>query len=154
MDTGVCPNSSRNFLEGAFLRLRSSPRSITTSCSYVLPLIRSIPKENSWKCIFASWCPPYRDTFLKLSFVPASRMNALSSTLVSHELGLLSNTRPWRKRFQPIPDHRSEFSPIRRTQSPINILRADRAALCSVWCAEHVRQLGGASPLHNVMDVK
>jgi hypothetical protein len=22
------------------------------------------------------------------------------------------------------------------------------------WCAEHVRQLGGASPLHNVMDVK
>jgi hypothetical protein len=45
MDKGVCPNSSRNLLEGAFLRLRISPQSITTSCSYVLPPIRRAPKE-------------------------------------------------------------------------------------------------------------
>jgi len=29
-----------------------------------------------------------------------------------------------------------------------------RSADRRVLCAEHVRQLGGASPLHNVMDVK
>src|SRR5215813_4991599 len=33
IETGVCLNSSRNFLEGFFLRLHTSPRSITTSCS-------------------------------------------------------------------------------------------------------------------------
>ena len=49
-DKGVCPNSSRNLLEGAFLRLRISPQSITTSCSYVLPSIRRAPKENLSKC--------------------------------------------------------------------------------------------------------
>src|SRR5260370_28642794 len=54
MDRGVCPNSSRNFLEGAFLRLRISPQSITTSCSYVLPPIWRAPKENLSKCIRAS----------------------------------------------------------------------------------------------------
>src|SRR5258705_1182260 len=54
MDKGVCPNSSRNLLEGAFLRLRISPRSITTSCRYVLPSIRRTPKENLSKCIPAS----------------------------------------------------------------------------------------------------
>src|SRR5260370_40528990 len=54
MDKGVCPNSSRNPLEGAFLRLRISPQSITTSCSYVLPSIRRAPKENLPKCIHAS----------------------------------------------------------------------------------------------------
>src|SRR5215469_2214662 len=36
-DSGVCPNSARNFLEGFFLRLRTCPRSITTSCSQVTP---------------------------------------------------------------------------------------------------------------------
>src|ERR1700730_3398759 len=56
MDKGVCPNSSRNLLEGAFLRLRISPRSITRSCSYVLPSIRSVPKENLSKCIRAPPC--------------------------------------------------------------------------------------------------
>src|SRR6516162_10218277 len=30
-DSGVCPNWSRNFLDGFFLRLLTSPRSITTS---------------------------------------------------------------------------------------------------------------------------
>src|ERR1700722_2139053 len=54
MDKGVCPNSSRNLLEGDFMRLRISPQSITTSCSYVLPSIRRAPKENLSKCIRAS----------------------------------------------------------------------------------------------------
>src|SRR6202049_4352968 len=54
MDRGVCPNSARNFLEGAFLRLRISPRSITTSRSYVLPSIRRLPKENLSKCMRTS----------------------------------------------------------------------------------------------------
>ena len=30
-DSGVCPKASRNFLDGFFLRLRTCPRSITTS---------------------------------------------------------------------------------------------------------------------------
>src|ERR1700738_3646095 len=51
MDRGVCPNSSRNLLEGGFLRLRMSPRSITTSCSYVVPSISRVPKEKLFKCI-------------------------------------------------------------------------------------------------------
>src|SRR6266699_2657020 len=50
-DSGVWPNCSRNFLEGFFLRLEISPRSITTSCSYVLPSIWSEPKENLSKRI-------------------------------------------------------------------------------------------------------
>src|SRR6058998_2057761 len=50
-ESGVCPNSSRNFFDGFFLRLRTSPRSITTSCSYVTPSIRIVPKENFWKRI-------------------------------------------------------------------------------------------------------
>src|SRR2546426_8161646 len=50
-ETGVCPNSSRNFFDGFFLRLRTSPRSITTSCSYLTPSIRIVPKENFWKRI-------------------------------------------------------------------------------------------------------
>jgi hypothetical protein len=45
------PKLARNLLEGIFLRLRISPRSITTSCSYVLPSIRRVPKENLSKCI-------------------------------------------------------------------------------------------------------
>src|SRR6266851_55236 len=56
MDKGVCPNSSRNLLEGAFLRLRIFPQSITTSCSYVLPSIRRAPKENLSKCTRTSPC--------------------------------------------------------------------------------------------------
>ena len=32
-ESGVCPNSSRNLLETFFFRLRTSPWSITTSCS-------------------------------------------------------------------------------------------------------------------------
>src|SRR5215831_11211095 len=51
IETGVCPNSSRNFFEGFFLRLRTSPRWITTSCSYVTPSIRIEPKEKFWKRI-------------------------------------------------------------------------------------------------------
>src|SRR5215467_14487692 len=39
MERGVCPNSARNCLEGFFLRLRTCPRSITTSCSYAVPSI-------------------------------------------------------------------------------------------------------------------
>ena len=54
IDKGVCPNSSQNLLEGAFLRLRISPRSITVSCSYVLPSIPRAPKENLSKCRRAS----------------------------------------------------------------------------------------------------
>src|SRR2546425_13063947 len=50
-ESGVCPNSLRNFLDGFFLRLRTSPRSITTSCSYLTPSIRIVPKENFWKRI-------------------------------------------------------------------------------------------------------
>src|SRR5215475_111265 len=50
-EIGVCPNSARNFFDGFFLRLRTSPRSITTSCSYVTPSIRITPKENFWNCI-------------------------------------------------------------------------------------------------------
>ncbi len=48
-EIGVCPNVSRNVLDGFFLRLRTSPRSITTSCSYVVPSMRIEPKENFWK---------------------------------------------------------------------------------------------------------
>src|SRR6266849_539973 len=51
-DSGVCPNSSRNFLDGFFLRLRTVPRSITTSCSWVTPSMRIEPKENFSKRIF------------------------------------------------------------------------------------------------------
>ena len=32
-ESGVCPKASRNFLEAFFFRLRTSPRSITTSWS-------------------------------------------------------------------------------------------------------------------------
>src|SRR6266446_1895763 len=38
-DNGVCPKWARNFLDGFFLRLLILPRSITTSCSYVVPSI-------------------------------------------------------------------------------------------------------------------
>src|SRR5207245_11260227 len=40
-----------DFLDGFFLRLRIPPRSMTTSCSYVLPSIWMEPKENLSKCI-------------------------------------------------------------------------------------------------------
>src|SRR5713101_3616253 len=53
-DNGVCPKASRNFLDAFFLRLRISPRSITTSCSYVVPSIRIEPKENFSKRMGAS----------------------------------------------------------------------------------------------------
>src|SRR4030095_16739975 len=33
IDSGVCPKWSRNFFDGFFFRLRTSPPSITTSCS-------------------------------------------------------------------------------------------------------------------------
>src|SRR5436309_3924535 len=52
-DNGVWPNSSWNFFEGFFLRLRISPRSMMTSCSYVLPSIWIDPKENLSKRIGA-----------------------------------------------------------------------------------------------------
>src|SRR5216683_6689895 len=45
-DSGVCPNSWRNCLDAFFLRLEISARSITTSCSYVLPSIWMEPKEK------------------------------------------------------------------------------------------------------------
>src|SRR6266446_4466364 len=45
-DSGVCPKVSRNFLEAFFLRLRTVPRSITTSCSCVTPSMRIEPNEN------------------------------------------------------------------------------------------------------------
>ena len=64
MDRGVCPNSSRNFLEGVFLRLRTSLRSITTSCSYLLPSTRRVPKENLSKCIH----PPRSAAFTRSSW--------------------------------------------------------------------------------------
>src|SRR2546425_5493619 len=50
-ESGVCPNSPRNFLEGFFFRLRTSPRSITTSCSYLVPSMRIETKENFSKRI-------------------------------------------------------------------------------------------------------
>src|SRR5713226_7190125 len=53
-ESGVCPKLSRNFLEGFFLRLRISPWSMTTSCSYVLPSIWREPKEKLSKRIRAS----------------------------------------------------------------------------------------------------
>src|SRR5439155_2595346 len=53
-ESGVCPNSSRNCLDAFFLRLEISPRSITTSCSYVLPSIWMEPKEKLSNCIGAS----------------------------------------------------------------------------------------------------
>src|SRR6516165_990010 len=46
-ESGVCPNSASNFLEGFFLRLRTHPRSITTSCSCVTPSMRMEPKVKS-----------------------------------------------------------------------------------------------------------
>src|SRR5713226_12861 len=51
-ESGVCPKSSRNFLDGFFWRLRTLPRSMITSCSYVLPSIRREPKEKFSNCIF------------------------------------------------------------------------------------------------------
>src|SRR5713226_6912678 len=45
-DNGACPNSARNFLDGFFLRLLILPRSITTSCSYVVPSICREPKTE------------------------------------------------------------------------------------------------------------
>jgi hypothetical protein len=48
-DSGVCRNSSRNFLDGFFLRLRILPRSVTTSCSRVTPSIRIEPKGKSFE---------------------------------------------------------------------------------------------------------
>src|SRR5713226_7784636 len=54
-ESGVCPNSSRNCLDAFFLRLEISPRSITTSCSYVLPSIWMEPKEKLSNCIGASF---------------------------------------------------------------------------------------------------
>jgi len=51
VEMGVCPKMSRNFLDGFFLRLRTSSRSITTSCSYVVPSMRIEPKENFSKRI-------------------------------------------------------------------------------------------------------
>jgi hypothetical protein len=40
LESGVCPNSSRNFRDGFFLRLRTLPRSMTTSCFGSRPGIR------------------------------------------------------------------------------------------------------------------
>src|SRR5207244_7707551 len=54
IESGVCPKAARNFLDGFFLRLRTSPRSITTSCSYVIPSMRIEPKENFSKRMDAS----------------------------------------------------------------------------------------------------
>src|SRR6266446_2543049 len=45
-DSGVCPKVSRNFLDAFFLRLRTVPRSVTTSCSWVMPSMRIEPNEN------------------------------------------------------------------------------------------------------------
>src|SRR5437667_11781499 len=50
-EIGVCPKAARYFLDGFFLRLRTWPRSITTSCSYVVPSMRIEPKENFSKRI-------------------------------------------------------------------------------------------------------
>src|SRR5215813_3702788 len=59
IETGVCPNSSRNFFDASLFRLPILPRSITTSYSYVTPSIRIEPKEKSSKRIFTSGrCSP------------------------------------------------------------------------------------------------
>src|SRR5436309_14817291 len=55
MQTGVCPNSSRNCLDGFFLRLRISPRSITISCSWLVPSIWMEPKEKFSNLIAVPW---------------------------------------------------------------------------------------------------
>jgi len=49
IETGVCPKASRNLLDGFFLRLRTCPRSTTTSYSWVVPSMRIEPKKNSSK---------------------------------------------------------------------------------------------------------
>ena len=41
-----------------------------------------------------------------------------------------------------------------RPNNPETWVRARLSTVPFFLCAEHVRQLGGASPLHNVMDVK
>src|SRR5260370_20267245 len=64
MDRCVCPNSSRNLLEGAFLRLRISPRSITTSWSYVLPPIR---RGHRRKICRSAYAPPRAAVFRRSS---------------------------------------------------------------------------------------
>ena len=48
-DSGVWPKTLRNFLDGFFSLMPTSPRSITSSCSYVTPSMRIEPKENSSK---------------------------------------------------------------------------------------------------------
>ena len=55
-ESGVCPNSSRSCLDAFFLRLEISPRSITTSCSYVLPSIWMEPKV----CLMTTVSPARR----------------------------------------------------------------------------------------------
>src|SRR5260370_36991065 len=63
-DRSVCPNSSRNLLEGAYLRLRISPRSITTSWSYVLPPIR---RGHRRKICRSAYAPPRAAVFRRSS---------------------------------------------------------------------------------------
>jgi hypothetical protein len=45
IERGVCSKASRHFLDGFFLRLRTCPWSMITSCSYVTPSMRIEPKE-------------------------------------------------------------------------------------------------------------
>src|ERR1700747_2248862 len=54
IETGVWPKVSLNCLDGPFLRLLTSPRSMTTSCSHVEPSIRIVPKEKWSNRICAS----------------------------------------------------------------------------------------------------
>jgi hypothetical protein len=53
-ESGVCPKASRNFGDAFFLRLLTSPRSVTTSCPWATPTIRIEPKENFSKRIHTS----------------------------------------------------------------------------------------------------
>src|SRR5215475_1297370 len=54
MESGVWPKAPLNCLEGPFFRLRTSPRSMTTTCSQIVPSIRTVPKEKWSKRIWAS----------------------------------------------------------------------------------------------------
>ena len=74
---GRMPKLVTEFPRGAFLPLRISPRSITTSCSYALPSIRRVPKENLSKRIRASSCCRVQALFFE---VTAEKTDQLCST--------------------------------------------------------------------------
>src|SRR6476620_4507124 len=60
-ESGVCPNLSRYGFEGFLLRLRTTPRSMTMSCSYARPSTSIDPNPQSRTSITYLPYPPPGD---------------------------------------------------------------------------------------------